>query len=176
MKITTILSNQIDSGKKGQKEKFQISVILGLFATMIHNLYQEQINCLTLNGLFGVNVKVLNYIQRNVYPKRYGYPFYFSSLSAISFFKIFQINNTITYGNQKSNLSSIKMFFTLIRLTFHFLILKIKTKMLIGKYQRSAFLDILFLTFILALLTFIRFVLIFSSMQFLILHLLVPGH
>ena len=120
-----------------------------------------------LNGLFGVNVKVLNYIERNVYPKRYGYPFYFSSLSIISFFKIFQINNIITYGNQKSNLSSIKMFFTLIRLTFHFLILKIKTKMLIGKYQRSAFLDILFLTFLfLIFLIFIRFVLIFSSIQF----------
>ena len=59
------------------------------------------------------------------------------------------------------------MFFTLIRLTFHFLILKIKTKMLIGKYQRSAFLDILFLTFLfLTLLIFIRFVLIFSSIQF----------
>ena len=139
-----------------------------LFATMILQFVSGTNKLFDpLNGLFGVNVKVLNYIQRNVYPKRYGYPFYFSSLSAISFFKIFQINNTITYGNQKSNLSSIKMFFTLIRLTFHFLILKIKNKMLIGKYQRSAFLDILFLTFLfLTLLIFIRFVLIFSSIQF----------
>ncbi len=139
-----------------------------LFATMILQFVSGTNKLFDpLNGLFGVNVKVLNYIQRNVYPKRYGYPFYFSSLSAISFFKIFQINNTISYGNQKSNLSSIKMFFTLIRLTFHFLILKIKNKMLIGKYQRSAFLDILFLTFLfLTLIIFIRFVLIFSSIQF----------
>ena len=138
-----------------------------LFATMILQ-YVSGTNTLfdPLNGLFGINVKVLDLIKKSVYPKRYGYPFYFSSLSAISFFKIFQINNTITYGNQKSNLSSIKMFFTLVRLTFHFLILKIKNKMLIGKYQRSAFLDILFLTFLfLTFIILIRFLLIFSSIQ-----------
>ncbi len=119
-----------------------------------------------LNGLFGINVKVLNYINKKVYPKRYGYPFYFSGLSAISFFKVFQINNVVTYGSEKSNLSSIRMFFTLIRLTFHFLILKIKNKMLIGKYQRSAFLDSVFLFFlILNFIIFLRFVLIFTSIQ-----------
>ncbi len=138
-----------------------------LFATMILQFVSGTNKLFDpLNGLFGINVKVLDLIKKSVYPKRYGYPFYFSSLSAISFFKIFQINNTITYGNQKSNLSSIKMFFTLVRLTFHFLILKIKNKMLIGKYQRSAFLDILFLTFLfLTFIIFIRFLLIFSSIQ-----------
>ena len=95
-----------------------------LFATMILQFVSGTNKLFDpLNGLFGINVKVLDLIKKSVYPKRYGYPFYFSSLSAISFFKIFQINNTITYGNQKSNLSSIKMFFTLVRLTFHFLIL-----------------------------------------------------
>lgn len=119
-----------------------------------------------LNGLFGINVKVLNFINKKVYPKRYGYPFYFSGLSAISFFKVFQINNVVSYGSEKSNLSSIRMFFTLIRLTFHFLILKIKNKMLIGKYQRSAFLDSVFLFFlILNLIVFLRFALIFTSIQ-----------
>ena len=119
-----------------------------------------------LNGLFGINVKVLNFINKKVYPKRYGYPFYFSGLSAISFFKVFQINNVVSYGSEKSNLSSIRMFFTLIRLTFHFLILKIKNKMLIGKYQRSAFLDSVFLFFlILNFIFFLRFVLIFTSIQ-----------
>lgn len=138
-----------------------------LFATMILQFVSGTNKLFDpLNGLFGINVKVLDLIKKSVYPKRYGYPFYFSSLSAISFFKIFQINNTITYGNQKSNLSSIKMFFTLVKLTFHFLILKIKNKMLIGKYQRSAFLDILFLTFLfLTFIIFIRFLLIFSSIQ-----------
>ncbi len=119
-----------------------------------------------LNGLFGINVKVLNFINKKVYPKRYGYPFYFSGLSAISFFKVFQINNVVSYGSEKSNLSSIRMFLTLIRLTFHFLILKIKNKMLIGKYQRSAFLDSVFLFFlILNFIIFLRFVLIFTSIQ-----------
>ena len=119
-----------------------------------------------LNGLFGINVKVLNFINKKVYPKRYGYPFYFSGLSVISFFKVFQINNVVSYGSEKSNLSSIRMFFTLIRLTFHFLILKIKNKMLIGKYQRSAFLDSVFLFFlILNFIVFLRFVLIFTSIQ-----------
>ena len=119
-----------------------------------------------LNGLFGINVKVLNFINKKVYPKRYGYPFYFSGLSAISFFKVFQINNVVSYGSEKSNLSSIRMFFTLIRLTLHFLILKIKNKMLIGKYQRSAFLDSVFLFFlILNFIIFLRFVLIFTSIQ-----------
>ena len=119
-----------------------------------------------LNGLFGINVKVLNFINKKVYPKRYGYPFYFSGLSAISFFKVFQINNVVSYGSEKSNLSSIRMFFTLIRLTFHFLILKIKNKMLIGKYQRSDFLDYVFLFFlILNFIIFLRFVLIFTSIQ-----------
>ena len=138
-----------------------------LFATMILQFVSGTNKLFDpLNGLFGVNVKVLDLIKKSAYPKRYGYPFYFSSLCAISFFKIFQINNTISYGNQKSNLNSVKMFFTLVRLTFHFLILKIKNKMLIGKYQRSAFLDILFLTFLfLTFLIFIRFVLIFTSIQ-----------
>ena len=119
-----------------------------------------------LNGLFGINVKVLNYINKKVYPKRYGYPFYFSGLTAISFFKIFQINNVVSYGTEKSNLNSIKMFFTIIRLSLHFLILKIKNKILIGKYQRSAFLDFVFLFFlVLNFIVFLRFALIFTSIQ-----------
>lgn len=120
-----------------------------------------------LNGLFAVNVSILKKINRNVYPNRYGYPFYFSALSAISFFSIYQINNTISYGKEKSNLSSIRMLFTLIRLTFHFLFLKIRAKILIGKYQRSAFLDIIFLFFLfLSTLVFLRFILIFTSLNF----------
>tara|TARA_B100000131_G_scaffold218016_1_gene209528 strand:- start:1033 stop:1992 length:960 start_codon:yes stop_codon:yes gene_type:complete len=119
-----------------------------------------------LNGLFAVNVKILEIMNKKLYPKRYGYPFYFSTLSAISFFKIFQINNTVSYGNQKSNLSSFKMLFTLFRLTIHFLIQKIKNKIMIGKYQRSAFLDMVFLSFLfISSLIFLRFVLIFSEIQ-----------
>ncbi len=120
-----------------------------------------------LNGLFAVDVKILEIINKKSYPKRYGYPFYFSTISAISFFKILQINNTVSYGNQKSNLNSLKVLYTLFRLTIHFLRIKIKNKVLIGKYQRSAFLDILFLFFLfLSVLIFFRFVLIFTTIQF----------
>tara|TARA_Y100000768_G_C23978043_1_gene684152 strand:+ start:926 stop:1885 length:960 start_codon:yes stop_codon:yes gene_type:complete len=121
-----------------------------------------------LNGLFGVDVKFLDIVNKKLYPKRYGYPFYFSTLSAVSFFNIFQINNTVTYGNQKSDLSSFKMLFTLIRLTKHFLTLKIKNKILVGKYQRSAFLDSVFIfCSVLTFITFLRFLLIFTEIQFL---------
>tara|TARA_B000000565_G_scaffold232416_1_gene191728 strand:- start:1327 stop:2286 length:960 start_codon:yes stop_codon:yes gene_type:complete len=121
-----------------------------------------------LNGLFGVDVKILEIINKKLYPKRYGYPFYFSTLSAVSFFNIFQINNTVSYGNQKSDLSSFKMLFTLIRLTKHFLSLKIKNKILVGKYQRSAFLDSLFILFsVLSFITLLRFILIFTEIQIL---------
>jgi len=120
-----------------------------------------------LNGLFAVDVKILDKINTRVYPKRYGYPFYFSALSAISFFKIYQVNNIVSYGKQKSNLSSIRVFFTLMRLTLHFCFLKIKNKILIGKYQRSAFLDITLLFFLaLNIITLFRFVLIFSSVAY----------
>ena len=138
-----------------------------LFATMLiqfisgsNKIYDP------LNGLFAIDVKVLDIINPKVFPKRYGYPFYFSALSAISFYKIYQINNIVSYAGQKSNLSSIKMIFTLSKLLLYFLFLKIKNKLLIGKYQRSAFLDIvslifLFITFILT----IRFILIFTPIQ-----------
>ena len=44
--------------------------------------------------------------------------------------------------------------------------LKIRNKILIGKYQRSAFLDILFLIFLfISTVTLIRFILIFTSIQ-----------
>ena len=85
-------SSQIDSGKRGIEGKIPRRRYFGnLFATIMlqfisgtNKLYDP------LNGLFGINVKVLNFINKKVYPKRYGYPFYFSGLSAISFFKVFK--------------------------------------------------------------------------------------
>jgi len=137
-----------------------IATVLLQFITGTNKLYDP------LNGLFAIDVKVLDLINFKRYPKRYGYPFYFSALSAISFFKVFQINNTVSYGNQKSNLSSIRMAFTLIRMVVHFYLLKIKNKMLIGSYQRSAFLDIISIIFsILTLIISLRFLLIFSPLS-----------
>lgn len=154
--------------EKGIEGKIPNKRYLGnLFATMILQFISGTNKLFDpLNGLFGINVKVLEMIDKRAYPKRYGYPFYFSALSAISFFNIFQINNTVSYGDQKSNLSSVKMIFTLTKLTFHFMKLKIRNKILIGKYQRSAFLDILFLLFLfISSVTLIRFILIFTSIQ-----------
>ncbi len=120
-----------------------------------------------LNGLFAIKVEILDIINERIYPKRYGYPFYFSAISVISFYRIYQINNVVTYGAEKSSLSSFKMVFTLSRLITYFYILKIKKKLLIGKYQRSAFLDILSVSFLfISLLTLLRFFLIFLPINF----------
>jgi hypothetical protein len=136
-----------------------------LFATIIlqftsgtNKLYDP------LNGLFGINVKVLEIINIKKYPKRYGYPFYFSALAAVSFYRIFQINNIVSYGKQKSNLGSFKMLITLFKLSIHFFKLKIENKRFIGKYQRSAFLDSFFIYSLIAtVIVIFRFLLIFTS-------------
>ena len=128
-----------------------------LFATMILQFVSGTNKLFDpLNGLFGVNVKVLNYIERNVYPKRYGYPFYFSSLSAISFFKIFQINNTMPM-EPKSNLSSIKMFFAN-QTYFSFLNIKNQNQNVNWKISTFSISRYFFTFLFLTLLTFIRFV------------------
>lgn len=120
-----------------------------------------------LNGLFGVHVKILDIINFKKFPKRYGYPFYISVLSVISFFKTYQINNTVVYKDQNSNLSSIRVLKVIISLTLHFYLLKIKTKIKFGKFQRSAFIDILFLLMlILTFLILIRTLLIISPISF----------
>ena len=98
-----------------------------------------------LNGLFGVSLKIHNFIDAKTYPKRYGYPFYITLCCVINNFKTFQINNTVIYSEQKSNLNPVKVLLTIIRLCFNFYIQKIKAKKMIGKYQRSAFLDKLFI-------------------------------
>ena len=64
-------SSQIDSGKRGIEGKIPREDIFGnLFATIMlqfvsgtNKLYDP------LNGLFGINVKVLNFINKKVYPK-----------------------------------------------------------------------------------------------------------
>ncbi len=162
-----IKSNRFwDGGIKGKIPNKRY--IGNLFATVLlqliagtNKLYDP------LNGLFAINVNILEKINKRFYPKRYGYPFYFSALSAISFFRVYQINNVVSYGKESSNLSSVRMLFTLSKLTFHFLFLKIRNKVTIGKYQRSAFLDIVFLfCLFLTILTFIRFILIFTPLTF----------
>jgi glycosyltransferase involved in cell wall biosynthesis len=127
-----------------------------LFATLVmqftlgtNKLYDP------LNGLFGVSLKIHNFIDAKTYPKRYGYPFYITLSCVINNFKTYQINNTVIYSEQKSNLNPIRVLLTIIRLCSNFYIQKIRAKKMIGKFQRSAFLDKLFLLSL--LLTLISF-------------------
>lgn len=97
-----------------------------------------------LNGLFGVSVEIVDYLNEKKYPKRYGYPYFFTLTAILYDFRIYQINNTVIYDKQSSKLNPFKVLFTLIKLSFYFYFLKIKKKRRIAKLQRSAFFDILF--------------------------------
>jgi len=140
-----IKSNRFWSG--GIKGKMPKKRLFGnLFATILlqivtgtNKLYDP------LNGLFGVSTEIAKDLEKN-YPKRYGYPFYITAVSVMNEFKTFQINNVVKYEDQKSNLSPIKVLAILLRLSLFFYFKKIKLKKSIGIYQRSAFLDLSFLT------------------------------
>lgn len=162
IKCNRFWSNGIE-GKIPHKRYFGnlLATMMLQFTAGTNRLYDP------LNGLFAISVRFLNLINQNKYPMRYGYPFYFSAQSAISNFRIYQINNIISYNNQKSDLSSIKMLLTLTRLVFYFQKVKIRNKLYIGKHQRSAFLDILFNVFlIITTVVFFRFILIFTPLQY----------
>lgn len=94
-----------------------------------------------LNGLFGITTKIETELDVKHYPKRYGYPFFFSAFAIINEYKTYQFNNTVVYDDQSSNLSPFRVLFTLTRLFIKFYILKIKEKQKIGSLQRSAFFD-----------------------------------
>lgn len=99
-----------------------------------------------LNGLFGISTKINQMLNVKHYPKRYGYPYFITISAIIHDFSTYQINNVVIYDQQKSNLNPIKILFTIIKLSIIFFFKKIKIKKSIGAYQRSAFLDILFLS------------------------------
>lgn len=98
-----------------------------------------------LNGLIGLSIKITEYIDDKHYPKRYGYPYFLTLTAVINNFRTHQINNVVEYGNQKSNLNSVRVFLTILKLSWIFYFRKLKNKKIVGKYQRSAFFDILFL-------------------------------
>jgi len=101
-----------------------------------------------LNGLFGIATKVTSELDVKYYPKRYGYPFFFSALAIIKEYKTYQLNNIVVYEEQDSNLSPLRVLLTLIKLFFKFYYLKIKQKQNIGSLQRSALFDKVSLFFI----------------------------
>ncbi len=100
-----------------------------------------------LNGLFGGKTELVNYLDSRMYPKRYGYPFFFSVVSTNNYLKICQLNNTIKYADEKSNLKTLRVFFILMRITISSYFIKIKFKITKDLLQFSAFLDIVFIVF-----------------------------
>ena len=140
-----IKSNRFWTG--GIKGKIPKKRLFGnLFATILlqivagtNKLYDP------LNGLFGVSTEITKDLDKN-YPNRYGYPFYITAVSVMNELETFQINNVVKYENQKSNLNPLKVLAILLRLSIFFYFKKIKIKKSIGIYQRSAFLDLSFLT------------------------------
>ena len=100
-----------------------------------------------LNGLFGGKTELVNYLDSKLYPKRYGYPFFFSVVSTNNYLKICQLNNTIKYADEKSNLKTLRVFFILMRITISSYFIKIKFKITKDLLQFSAFLDIVFIVF-----------------------------
>lgn len=114
-----------------------------------------------LNGLFGVSTNIISNLNTRLYPKRYGYPFFITVSAVLNRYNTFQINNTVSYRDEKSNLNSIKVFFTLFKLTIYFYVNKIKLKKLEAKFQKSAFFDYLSITlFVFLVSTLIYFTLI----------------
>ena len=98
-----------------------------------------------LNGLFAVSTSITKELDKSYYPSRYGYPYFFAVCSVINGFKTYQLNNTVIYEDQKSNLKSLRVLFTILKLTVIFYIKKIKIKKHLGIFQRSAFLDMAFI-------------------------------
>lgn len=125
------------------------------FSTGSNKLYDP------LNGLFGISTKIKNGLADKHYPNRYGYPFFISAYAVINNFKTYQINNTVEYKDEKSNLNSVRVFITIINLTIKFYFKKLNDKKRIGVLQKSALQDILALFFLaIAFLSYLYIILI----------------
>jgi glycosyltransferase involved in cell wall biosynthesis len=134
-----------------------------LFATILMQVSAGTNKVLDpLNGLFGVSVKINNFLKSKSYPKRYGYPYFITVTALINNFKTFQLNNVVKYTDQKSQINTVKMFFLLCKLTLFFYIKKLNLKKTEGRFQRSAFFDYLFIFFLINSFTFLS-ILIYSA-------------
>jgi len=123
------------------------------FATGSNKIYDP------LNGLFGINTKIYENLNDKRYPKRYGYPFFITSQAILNDFVTLQINNTIKYYDQESNIKPYKLLFSLIRQTLFFNRKKYQIKKLNYKLHKSLFYEVVFRLFlILELLLTLRFV------------------
>ncbi len=99
-----------------------------------------------LNGLFLISKKVADNFELPKLFNRYGYPFYLntyvSNYAMVSDINIGQYKNVIKYGDEKSNLNPLTMFFKLIYFVIINFIKKIKIKVRVSELQLSAILDI----------------------------------
>ena len=154
-----IKSNRFwEGGIKGNipKKRFFGNLLATMFlqvTTGTNKLYDP------LNGLFAISTSVISGTNFKYYPKRYGYPYYFSVSAIINGYETYQINNVVIYNDQSSNLRSTIVLFTIIKLSIIYYFKKIKIKKNIGLYQRSAFLDLTFIiSFILTLYLLIQLI------------------
>ena len=99
-----------------------------------------------LNGLFFISKNVTKNFKVPKLFKRYGYPFYLVSyvitLAKERNLKIGQYQNTVTYGEEKSQLRANIMFLKLLYFTVISYIKKIKVKLKFSNLQFSALIDI----------------------------------
>jgi len=105
-----------------------------------------------LNGLFYFSKKSLeNFYLPKIF-ERYGYPFYINiymnTLALRNNLKIGQIKNTIQYREEESRLKPSIMLVKLSFYTIHSFLSKIKLKFKYSSLQVSAFLDIIFIFFL----------------------------
>ncbi len=154
-----IKSNRFwEGGIKGNipKKRFFGNLLATMFlqvTTGTNKLYDP------LNGLFAISTSIISDTNFKYYPKRYGYPYYFSVSAIINGYETYQINNVVIYNDQSSNLRSTIVLFTIIKLSIIYYFKKIKIKKNIGLYQRSAFLDLTFIiSFILTLYLLIQLI------------------
>lgn len=100
-----------------------------------------------LNGLFFISKKAALDFSLSKLFNRYGYPFYLvtyiSNKAKSTHIKFGQYQNTIIYGNERSDLKANVMLFKLLYFTFVSFYKKIKTKMKYSNLQFSALIDIL---------------------------------
>jgi len=99
-----------------------------------------------LNGLFGFRYENINYIDVPKIFKRYGYPFYISSLFVGKNLLISEIHNLVKYNiGEKSQLKAIPLFFKLVIYSIKFFFSNIVKKLRQSQLQMSAILDMFFI-------------------------------
>ncbi len=118
-----------------------LASLLIKFSTGVWNLNDP------LNGLYGMKKSTLTNFQIPKMFNRYGYPYFVSNFYAYLGYteniKIAQIKNTITYGDEDSNLNPIKMLFKLPYFVIKNFYSKIKFKLRFSSLQVSGLLEMI---------------------------------